>query len=113
MRERPLVNSLLRMNLTSHWLITCLFSPEGFVTTTRVTHATPAGLYAHTANRDWECDSQVPLANRHECKDIARQLIEDEPGRNIKVAFFKRWKTGIKVNLSFSTDNPWRWTTGF
>lgn len=57
----------------------------GFVTTTRVTHATPAGLYAHTANRDWECDSQVPLANRHECKDIARQLIEDEPGRNIKI----------------------------
>ena len=65
-----------------------LFSYLGFVTTTRVTHATPAGLYAHTANRDWECDSQVPLANRHECKDIARQLIEDEPGRNIKVMFF-------------------------
>lgn len=61
----------------------------GFVTTTRVTHATPAGLYAHSANRDWECDSQVPLANRHECKDIARQLIEDEPGRNINVTFLK------------------------
>ncbi|EFX85107.1 salivary alkaline phosphatase [Daphnia pulex] len=57
----------------------------GFVTTTRVTHATPAGLYAHSANRDWECDSQVPPANRHECKDIARQLIEDEPGRNINI----------------------------
>ena len=58
---------------------------KGFVTTTRVTHATPAGLYAHSANRDWECDSQVPLANRNECKDIARQLIEDEPGRSVNV----------------------------
>ena len=58
------------------------------MTTTRVTHATPAGLYAHAANRDWECDSQVPLENRHQCKDIARQLIEDEPGRNIKVISF-------------------------
>lgn len=32
---------------------------EGLVTTTRVTHATPAGVYAHTPDRDWECDSQV------------------------------------------------------
>ncbi len=29
----------------------------GIVTTARVTHATPAALYAHSANRDWECDS--------------------------------------------------------
>lgn len=57
----------------------------GFVTTTRVTHASPAGLYAHVANRDWECDSQIPIENRGQCKDIARQLIEDEPGRNIRV----------------------------
>ena len=27
----------------------------GFVTTTRITHATPASLYAHSADRDWEC----------------------------------------------------------
>lgn len=60
---------------------------KGFVTTTRVTHATPAALYAHSSNRNWECDSQIPLPNRNECnKDIARQLIEDEPGRNIKVS---------------------------
>ena len=26
----------------------------GIVTTTRITHATPASLYAHTASRDWE-----------------------------------------------------------
>ena len=59
----------------------------GFVTTTRVTHATPSGLYAHSANRDWECDSQIPIEHRYAgyCKDIAQQLIENEPGKNIKV----------------------------
>lgn len=61
------------------------YKNKGFVTTARVTHATPAGLYAHSSNRNWECDSQIPLRDRNECKDIARQLIEDEPGRNIRV----------------------------
>ncbi|XP_011142772.1 alkaline phosphatase 4 [Harpegnathos saltator] len=57
----------------------------GFVTTTRVTHATPAGLYAHTNSRDWECDSKMTKSQRDCVKDIARQLIEDEPGSHFKV----------------------------
>ena len=49
----------------------------GVVTTTRVTHATPAGAYAHTAYRDWEGDSDMPVeALEGGCKDIARQLVE-------------------------------------
>ena len=32
----------------------------GLVTTTRVTHATPAALYAHAVNRDYECDGEIP-----------------------------------------------------
>ena len=32
----------------------------GIVTTARVTHATPAALYAKTAHRDWECDKKLP-----------------------------------------------------
>ena len=49
----------------------------GVVTTTRVTHATPAGAYAHTAYRDWEGDEDMPAdAAKAGCKDIARQLIE-------------------------------------
>ncbi|XP_044253838.1 alkaline phosphatase, tissue-nonspecific isozyme-like [Tribolium madens] len=56
----------------------------GFVTTTRITHATPSALYAHTPNRNWECESTIP-ENSKRCKDIARQLIEDEPGKNINV----------------------------
>ena len=26
---------------------------------TRLTHATPAALYAHSANRNWECDAAI------------------------------------------------------
>ncbi|KAA0199801.1 hypothetical protein HAZT_HAZT002585 [Hyalella azteca] len=59
----------------------------GFVTSTRVTHATPAALYAHIAHRDWECDEKLTTA-RDECpdvKDIAMQLVEDDPGRRLHV----------------------------
>ena len=58
----------------------------GFVTTTRVTHATPAALFSHTPDRRWECDATMSEENKlHGCKDIGRQLIEDLPGRNINV----------------------------
>ncbi|KAK3866890.1 hypothetical protein Pcinc_027600 [Petrolisthes cinctipes] len=57
----------------------------GLVTTTRVTHATPAALYAKAANRYWECDTFAIRDGAGRCKDIARQLIEDSPGRDIKV----------------------------
>ncbi|KRT85850.1 hypothetical protein AMK59_1569, partial [Oryctes borbonicus] len=56
----------------------------GFVTTTRVTHATPSALYAHAADRNWECETVMPQDSRV-CKDIARQLVEDLPGKNINV----------------------------
>jgi alkaline phosphatase len=49
----------------------------GIVTTTTVTHATPAGCYAHVAHRDWEDDSKLPDAARAAgFGDIARQLVE-------------------------------------
>lgn len=57
----------------------------GIVTSTRVTHATPAAAYAHAAHRDWEADSLVPEADRARCADIARQLIEFEHGDGIEV----------------------------
>jgi alkaline phosphatase len=47
----------------------------GIVTTTRITHATPASVYAHTADRDWESDINIPAAQAGKgCKDIAQQL---------------------------------------
>ncbi|XP_042237829.1 alkaline phosphatase-like [Homarus americanus] len=61
----------------------------GVVTSTRVTHATPAGTYAHVADRDWECDGAIPKEAIKLCgnkvKDIARQLVEDEPGHSLNV----------------------------
>ena len=62
------------------------------MTTTRITHATPAAAYAATPQREWECDANVKKeeakdANVRHCKDIARQLVEDEPGSKLKVRF--------------------------
>ncbi|CAL8078183.1 unnamed protein product [Orchesella dallaii] len=58
----------------------------GLVTTTRITHATPAAAYGHCVHRDWECDSKIPEAElKKGCKDLGRQLIEDEPGKNINI----------------------------
>ena len=56
----------------------------GVVTTTRITHATPAVNYAHIAERDWEADADLP--NGATVKDIARQLIEFPYGNGIEVA---------------------------
>lgn len=58
----------------------------GLVTTTRVTHATPAAMYGHSASRYWEYDAKIPKDGKKLCKDIARQLVENDPGRNINVS---------------------------
>ena len=49
----------------------------GVVTTTRVTHATPGATFTHSADRNWENDTDLPDAAREAgCLDIARQLVE-------------------------------------
>lgn len=53
----------------------------GFVTTTRITHATPAATYAKTASRYWESNENTPI----ECDDIAKQLIHGEIGSRLNV----------------------------
>ncbi|RZB38840.1 alkaline phosphatase 4, partial [Asbolus verrucosus] len=57
----------------------------GIITTTRITHATPASTYAHVHFREWECDSEIPAGFKPFVKDIARQLVEDAPGNSFKV----------------------------
>ncbi|XP_051009618.1 intestinal-type alkaline phosphatase [Acomys russatus] len=50
----------------------------GVVTTTRVQHASPAGTYVHTVNRNWYGDADMPASALKEgCKDIATQLISN------------------------------------
>ncbi|KAJ8320726.1 hypothetical protein KUTeg_002313 [Tegillarca granosa] len=86
----------------------------GIVTTARVTHATPASGYSSSANRNWEGDSDMVNVTGG-CKDIARQLIEDNPdiqvilggGRRYFLPFdakdpegYNLWFTGRRDNRS-------------
>ncbi len=59
----------------------------GIVTTTRITHATPAAVFSHVPNRNWEgADRAFPAAERAMgCKDIATQLVEFAPGGGLDV----------------------------
>lgn len=59
----------------------------GLVTTTRVTHASPAGVYAHSAFRDWESDYWIAKdgCDPKVLDDIAMQLVHGETGSRLKV----------------------------
>jgi alkaline phosphatase len=59
----------------------------GVVTTTRITHATPATVYASLPERDWESDRFLPEADRvRGCRDMARQLVDFDAGGGLDVA---------------------------
>ena len=78
-----------------------MFKLLGFVTTTRLTHATPAALYGHSPSRYWECDVALKRSNGfgpedsiapgeedpdyNENLDIARQLVYDETAQKANV----------------------------
>ncbi|RNA02319.1 alkaline tissue-nonspecific isozyme [Brachionus plicatilis] len=58
----------------------------GIVTTTRITHASPAALYAHVHERDMEAyDGKKLTEQDYEdgCRDIASQLIDDNQFINV------------------------------
>jgi alkaline phosphatase len=58
----------------------------GIVTTTTVTHATPAACYAHAPERNWEVDAELSAEARQAgFPDIARQLVELAHGDGIEV----------------------------
>ncbi|MEP9389356.1 alkaline phosphatase [Mesorhizobium sp. KR9-304] len=58
----------------------------GVVSTARITHATPAGAYAHTPVRDWESTKELPEeAKAAGCKDIADQLVNWTAGDGFEV----------------------------
>ena len=56
----------------------------GVVTTARLTHATPAALYASSPDRDYESDADLPKGSA--CTDVARQLIERRDALGLRVA---------------------------
>lgn len=55
----------------------------GLISTARITHATPASTYAHSVDRNWEVDSELPKGAA--CRDIARQLIEWPHAKGLKL----------------------------
>lgn len=59
----------------------------GVISTARLTHATPATTYAHSADRNWENDSTLTnIAKNQGCVDIARQFVEFDYGEGFQVA---------------------------
>lgn len=73
------------------------------VTTTRITHATPAATYAHTVDRDWEADADLPAEARAAgCKDIARQMVENPEGARLDVIL----GGGRRMFLPATTADP-------
>ena len=56
----------------------------GIVSTTRITHATPASTFAESPSRGWEDDSDIPQ-NVKLCRDIASQLIDWPAGDGFEV----------------------------
>ena len=58
----------------------------GAVSTARITDATPAAMYAHTAHRSWESDADLTEeAAKSGCVDVARQLVEFKFGDGLDV----------------------------
>ena len=93
----------------SQWLASALELAEvaglatGVVTTTRLTHATPAATYAHVPEREWESDSDLSASASEEgCHDIARQFVEFNLGDGIEVAM----GGGRKNFLPAGSDDP-------
>jgi len=87
----------------------------GFVTTTRMTHATPAALYSKTASRFWECEKEIwddineGNTNQDEYEtynppDIAQQLMEFESAKKIDVMF-----GGGRASFLPKNDDDTRW----
>ena len=59
----------------------------GVISTARITHATPATVYAVAASREWESDSDLPEeARRNGCADIASQLLSFPHGDGLDIA---------------------------
>ena len=75
----------------------------GIVSTARITHATPAGAYAHSPNRNWESSVSTPdQAEALGCKDIALQLVEMSHGDGLDVIL----GGGRREFLPIEADDP-------
>ena len=87
----------------------------GVVTTTRLTHATPATIYAKAPERDWESDEFLPEQDwQTGCRDIAWQFVNYAHGGGIDVAlgggrnqFFGRDNGGLRRKADEDLVQQW------
>lgn len=80
-------NEELRTKSLAHWAHEAK-KATGFITTTRVTHASPAPLYAHSANRYWENDMEMAKdcdPEEWDLDDIAEQLVYNDIAKQMKI----------------------------
>ncbi|GMN03455.1 alkaline phosphatase [Erythrobacter sp. MTPC3] len=88
----------------------------GIVSTARLTHATPASVYARSADRNWEADAAIPEDQQGlGCDDIASQLISAEwdvaLGGGL-AAFFGSEFGGRRADESANLPANWAARTG-
>jgi len=87
----------------------------GFVTTTRVTHATPATTYANLPERDWEANNFLSEEIWAEgCRDMAWQLANLDVGSGLdvamgggRIAFFGRNGGGVRKDPDDDLVQTW------
>lgn len=88
----------------------------GIVSTARITHATPAAVYAYSPDRNWEADSDIPEGQRGlGCSDIARQLVEfpfDLALGGGSRAFYGEAKGGARLESDADLPSEWAARTG-
>ena len=88
----------------------------GVVSTARITHATPASVYARAADRDWESDAAMPAGERDRgCLDIASQLIVS--GADVMLGggtagFFGKDKGGRRLDAGADLPADWVQASG-
>lgn len=88
----------------------------GIVTTTRITHATPAAVFAHSPHRDWEDDKAIPEVERGKgCADIAAQLMTtpfDIALGGGAAHFYGKDKGGRRLDPAADLPGSWATRTG-
>lgn len=87
----------------------------GIVSTARITHATPASVYARSPDREWEAyigaEGQADVG----CKDIATQLVESDFDVALgggKLTFFSSSAGGIRRDEVADLPADWAAKTG-
>lgn len=79
-----------------------------------MTHASPSGVYAHTANRLWETNADVLRSNcdDKEVNDNAEQLVYGLTGSQLKVIFGGGRMNFLNETVVDEEGNPGHRTDG-